>query len=299
MLADVGHDKRFAFRQTPDVVDHVRRVQVAIVGQILDVAYRGVALERVDAREPRGAVARLHERQPFVERLAQVLRDPDVHADVLVELRAIDVDVDLLRGRRVGLEVPGDAIVEPHAERDQQVGFLNRVVHPRLAVHAHHAEVERMRGRDAAEAEQRHRDRDLRALGELDDLALRAGEHHAVAGENQRPLGGGDELDRVAHRSVAGQGFVVRFGEVGLGGRPVDLAAPLLRVLGDVDQHRAGTSPPRDGERLEHRRRDILGGRDEVVVLGDRQRDAGDVGLLECVGANQLAADLSGYAHDC
>ena len=149
----------------------------------------------------------------------------DVDADVLVQLGAIDVDVNLLRVARVGLEVAGDAVVEPHAERDQQVGLLNRVVDPRLAVHAHHAEVERMRRRHAADAEQRHRDRNLRALGEREDLALGARQHDAVAGENQRPLGAVDQRDRVAAVAVARQRIVVRLGEVRLGRVPVELAA--------------------------------------------------------------------------
>ena len=44
----------------------------------------------------------------------------------------------------------------------------------------------------------------------------------------------------------------------------------------------------RDVERLPQRGRDVLDARDEVVVLGDRQRDAGDVGLLEGVAADEL-----------
>src|SRR5438874_318422 len=38
--------------------------------------------------------------------------------------------------------------------------------------------------------------------------------------------------------------------------------------------------------------------RDQVVVLRDGQRDSGDVGLLECIRADQLAADLPGDAYD-
>ncbi len=37
---------------------------------------------------------------------------------------------------------------------------------------------------------------------------------------------------------------------------------------------------------------------DEEVVLGDRHRDAGDVGFLERVRADERAADLSGDGHD-
>ena len=51
-------------------------------------------------------------------------------------------------------------------------------------------------------------------------------------------------------------------------------------------------------KRLAHRRRDVFRAGDEVVVLGDRQRHAGDVGFLERVGADQLAADLPGDADD-
>ena len=298
VLADVGDDHRLSFGEPPDVVDHVRRVEVAIVGQRLDVADGGVPLEIVDVREPRRAVARRDVRQPLVERQPQIPGNRDVDADVLVQLGAIDVDVDLLGVARVGLEVAGDAVVEPHAERDQQVGFLDRVVDPRLTVHAHHAEVERMRGGDAADAEQGDGDRNLRTLGELEDLPLGVGQHHAVAGEDQRPFGGVDQRDCLAQIAVARQRVIVGLGKVGFGRVPVHFAAALLRVLGDVHQHRARTAAARDRERFADRRRDVLGRGDQVVVLGDRQRDAGDVGLLERVGSDQLAADLAGDADD-
>ena len=129
-------------------------------------------------------------------------------------------------------------------------------------------------------------------------VALGARLHDAVAGENQRPLGVVDQLDRVAVVAVAGQRFVVRLGQVRLGRRPVHLAARLLRVLRDVDQHRARAARLRDGERLENRRRDVLRARHQVVVLRDRQRDARDVGFLKRVGSDQLAAHLAGDADD-
>ena len=61
----------------------------------------------VDARHPaRGARRRRRRTMPTST------------AHVLVDLGRVDVDVDLLRVRRVGLQVAGHAIVEPHAERD-------------------------------------------------------------------------------------------------------------------------------------------------------------------------------------
>ena len=51
---------------------------------------------------------------------------------------------------------------------------------------------------NAAEAEQRHRDRDVGALGELRARSRSAPEiDDAVAGEDHRPLGRVDQLERV------------------------------------------------------------------------------------------------------
>ena len=124
--------------------------------------------------------------------------------------------------RRVGLEVAGDAIVEAHAERDQQVGFLDRRVDPGLAVHAHHAEIERMRRREAADAEQRHRDRDLRLLGERLQRRFGAAEDDAVAGEDQRALGRVDRA-RSDRRRIEWPGRASDV-EIGRRGVPVELA---------------------------------------------------------------------------
>ena len=76
-----------------------------------------------------------------------------------------------LRLGGVGLQVAGHAVVEAHAEGQQQVGFLDGVVHPGFAVHAHHAQVERVAGGQAAEAQQGHRHRRIGPLGEFAQLA--------------------------------------------------------------------------------------------------------------------------------
>ena len=70
----------------------------------------------------------------------------------------------------------------------------------------------------------------------------------------------------------------------------------LLRVLGDVDEHRAGAAGLRDLERFADGGRNIFGARDEEVVLGHGQRDAGDVDFLKGVGAEHLARNLAGDA---
>ena len=125
---------------------------------------------------------------------AQIADERDVDLDVLVDLGGIDLDVNLLRLGRVGRERAGDAIVEAHAAGDEQIGFLNGVVDPRLAVHAHHAQDERMRCGEAAESEQRRSDGNLQPLGEGANLLRRAGLNHAVPGEDDGALGVADQL---------------------------------------------------------------------------------------------------------
>ena len=152
----------------------MRCVEVAVVRQVDDVPHRRRALRRVDLPQPAGVGALGQQRLQCFEDAAQIANERYIDADVLVDLRWIDLDVNLLRVLRVVGKVAGDAVVEAHAEGEQQIGFLNRMVYPRLAVHAHHAEMQRMRGREAAKAEQRRRNGNLLRLREGDHLLLRS-----------------------------------------------------------------------------------------------------------------------------
>ena len=94
---------------------------------------------------------------------------------------------------------------------------------------------------------------------------------------------------RAGHRAVAGQVQL---------GRPVERRHRLQRRLRDVDEHRAGAAGAGDVEGLGDPARDLVGVGDQEVVLGDRHRDAADVGLLEGVGADRGGADLAGDGDD-
>ncbi len=139
---------------------------------------------------------------------------------------------------------------------------------------------------------------DLPAFGEGDDLGFGSGVRDAVAGEDDGLLCGFDELDGLLDRGGFGTQHRVR--AVGWGGRgfEVERCGVLLRVFGDVDEHRAGAAGLCDLEGLADGGGDVFGAGDEVVVLGDGQGDAGDVDLLEGVGAEDFAADLAGDGDD-
>ena len=68
VLAHVGHDHRVAAaRFLPQIVDDVRRVKVAAVGKILDVAHGGIAFQAVDVIPPLAAVDGLEARQQLAQ----------------------------------------------------------------------------------------------------------------------------------------------------------------------------------------------------------------------------------------
>ena len=246
----------------------------------------------VDVADPVRAIAGVDPRQQAFERLAQIADEADVRADVLVDLGRVDVDVDLLAPsarRSSRLPVTRSSKRMPKAS-SRSASWMARV-HPRLAVHAHHAQVERMRRRERRRSRAASSPPGIsRPLGEPADDVHRAGDEDAVTGEDERALGRVNQIERVL--DLARDGTVIAAGSRAASVRRATRTRRELccAVLRDVDQHRARTSRARHVEGLAHDARDFVGPGDEVVVLGDRQRDAGDVGLLERIGSNQLAA---------
>ena len=136
------------------------------------------------------------------------------------------------------------------------------------------------------------------ALGECAHLLHRAGLDDAVAGEDDGALGVADELGGLREACVIDAQHGV--GAIGarLGGGKVEDGRGLLRVLGDVDEHRAGAAGLGDLEGVADCGRNVFGAADEEVVLGHGQRDAGDVDFLKRVGAENFAGDVAGDADD-
>ena len=93
-------------------------------------------------------------RQQLVQHFPQVADQRNIHFDVLVDLRRIDLNVDLFGIGSIGFQISRDPVIESHAEGEQQIRFLDGVVHPGFAVHAHHAQIERMRRGKRTDAQQ-------------------------------------------------------------------------------------------------------------------------------------------------
>src|SRR5260370_18646560 len=125
--------------------------------------------------------------QQLLEDFARVADESGVDFDVFVDFRAVDFDVNLARFLCVRAEIAGNAIVKAHSNSDQQIRFLDCVIDPGFAVHAHHAEIERIAGREAANAEERHGYWEIPGVHELVEHAHRAGDHDSGPRGDQGP----------------------------------------------------------------------------------------------------------------
>ena len=213
--------------------------------------------------------------------LAGVADDADVGAHHLADRRGVDVDVDLLRAGREGVQPAGDPVVEARADRRPSRrsrawrGWPRR----RRACRPCPARPDRWPGTrpgpSGSRSPARRSGPRTRAAGRW----RRAGVDHAAAGVEDRPLGAGRSAPPprrcgpgrpwCAGRSCGcGRGLV---------GPDID-ARGELDVLGDVDDHRAGPAAGGDLEGLVHHPRQVLDAFDQVVVLGAGAGDADGVG---------------------
>ena len=138
ILAHFRGDDGLALAGPVDLADHVLRLEAAIVLPL----QRVLALPLQNALVPlrmRRLRHLLHQRAKHV---LHVAHDGQRHRDVLADLRRVDVDMDELGVRREHVQLAGDAVVKARADRDDQVGLVQRVVSVGGPVHARHAQAE-------------------------------------------------------------------------------------------------------------------------------------------------------------
>ena len=252
-----------------------------------------VAFQLIDAVDPIDAGARLDLAVQLFQDELDVADDGYGGAHRLVDFGGVDVDVDDFGVGGEVLDAAHHAVVEPHPDADKDIGLVDGDVGVGHAVHAGHADGEDVGLGEAANAEQGRDDRNLRLLGQGLQFVVGLGDDDAVAGDDDGALGLANQLGGLLDLRRMPWHMRVVAGQLdGLGIAVLDFF--LLHVLGNVDQHRSGPPRPRDVEGFLDRALEVGGVHDEIVVLGDRQGDAGDVGLLEGVLADGLPGHLAG-----
>ena len=88
-----------------------------------------IALHHLASAAASGLVrARAPQPDHILQHMRAVADDAEIDFDVLVDRGWVDIDVDLPRLRREGVEAPGDAIVEARADADHQIAIMHRVL---------------------------------------------------------------------------------------------------------------------------------------------------------------------------
>ena len=206
--------------------------------------------------------------------------------------------MDDARPRRERGGLAGDAIVEAPADVEQHVALLDGAVHVDPAVHAGHAERERMILGEGAEAVQRG-----------DHRHVRVRRRAAVARRARRTwitplpamISGRCALASSARRLRDAARLPCRSAACSRAGPSPASQCGTMRACCASLVTSMSTGPGRPvlaRWNASRKTRGNVGGiGDEVVVLGDRHGDAGDVGLLEGVRAEQRARHLPGDGH--
>ena len=207
--------------------------------------------------------------------------------------------MDLLGTGRKGIETAGDPIVEARPDGDHQIAAVHGQIRLVGAVHADHAEKMWVGRRKRAEP---HQGQSARRIGQPHQLGetgagLGPGVDQPAAAVEKRAFCLSDHLDGLGNP-----------GRVGLQLRTVALVTHLFGrgvgpereqdILRQIDDDRPRAAALRDVKGLVQYAGQFADVLDEVIVLRAGPRDAGCVGFLKRVIANQVRRDLSGQADD-
>ena len=269
--------------------DHVR-VHRLIGDGVLLLPFR-------DLREPVCVFSGLDTGVDRGEHVFDVGDDAEVHGHVLTNARRIAVHMYYLRTFRVGGELAGHAVGEPHAEGDQEVGRVDRVVRGGRTVHAGEAKRERVVFVERPEPHERGCHGNLRLVRKVRHVVRRTAGDHAAARVDHGTLRLVDEFRETRHLRGCGHGlWVVGAERYALG--ILRRGKPSLHVLRDVDHDGTGLAVRGDVERLGDGLGNLVRALHEEAVLRDGAADAVHVRLLEGVRADLVHRDLSRNAHE-
>jgi len=291
VLADLGGDDGVSAGDVVDLLDHVlwgdALGRIGVVGECM------ILSPLLEVGFPLALGSGFHLGDEFLEDHAGIADDADLRRADLVDLGAVDVDVDDLglRGELGG--ITGDAVVEAGADGDDETRVLQGMAGVGRAVHAGHSESQVLGFGEDALGKERVGDADVGLLRQLaHEVGGTGGDGPAAHVEDG--LGGGVDLlgGEADQLGVALAGRGIAWDGLGFGLAPVTVAG--ADVEGDVDEHGAGASGACDVEGLAHDVGEIAGVLHQVAMLGDRHGDAEGVGLLEGVGPDVPGADLPG-----
>jgi len=194
---------------------------------------------------------------------------------------------------RKGFQFACDPVIKTGTDANQQIRFLDSKVGISGSVHSEHIKREGVILVKCSQTHQGHRDRNIGLLGEFSEGLGGIAADDTAADIEDRTLGGVDGLGSTADLSgvaVFPDAIARQFN--GLRRCCRDLGN--LHVDGNINQHRAGSSCGSDIEGLADGLSQLIRIFDDYIMFGNRTRDAGGVGFLKGIIADQVCADLAG-----
>ena len=176
----------------------------------------------------------------------------DRHRDgeILADFGGVDIDVDDLDAGVEGAEPTHRAVIEAHADADDQVGLIGGLVRVEHPVHTEPAVAEGVRFGESADAEEGGDDGDAGSLREFEECGLGIAPDDSMPGDDDGAFRLVDEFGCAAdHAGMALDGGLVA-AKVDLFG-PVVLGGFLEDILRDIDEDGSRTAgcgrcgPPR------------------------------------------------------
>ena len=196
-----------------------------------------------------------------------------------------------------GIELSGDSIIKPGTNRDKQVALGHRHVGCIGAVHAEHTHGQFMVTGKCPKSHQGHGDRNIQFGGQFREFFSTIGKNHSTADIEYRFPGFHDKPAGFVHLSHLGFdiGLIAhhanRFSLLEIDGA-VD------NVLGQIHEHRPGSSGPGHVKCLTHDINQFVLAVDQIVMLGAGSGNADNVHFLKSVVTDQRGGYLAGEDND-
>ena len=244
-------------------------------------------------------LALLHLGYQRLENFRRIANHGKVHSHVLVHRRRVDVAMNLGRVRRESADQTGDAVIKTRPKIQHQVAAMHRQIGFVSAVHAKHAKEMPVGCRQRAKPHQRQGGWPAGHMNKIGQQlrGARAGIDQAAAAIDHRTLGTDHHVDSSADGC-----------RIGFGRRPVacrcSCADDVLLiwsflhqdVFRKIDQNRARATGCSNMKCLDHGGLQLGTLFHQIVMLGTGTGDAGCVGFLKGVVANQVGRHLPGQA---
>ena len=191
----------------------------------------------------------------------------------------------------IGGEFACDAVVETHADGDEQITFLRVFVRSQTAVHAEHAHVERMAGGQSRKTEERASGRCSCFFDEGPQFFACVAQFNALSDKHQWALGLVDQFGGFFNAGAAGgrhrhiAAYVVNF-------RRHVCCLFRLCALREIEHHGARTAAACDVECAAHGPGHVFGGAYLVGPFADGLHHVDHIAFLEGVRAEHLCGNL-------